>query len=36
LKIILLILFLSSLVIYMVFTFGNLPWADVFIEPDWK
>ena len=35
-KIILLILFLSSLVIYMVFTFGNLPWADVFIEPVWK
>jgi hypothetical protein len=36
LKTILIILFLSSLVLYMVFTFGNLPWADVFIEPDWK
>jgi len=36
LRIILIILFISSLVLYMVFTFGNLPWADVFIEPDWK
>lgn len=36
LKTILLILFFSSLVLYMVFTFGKLPWADVFIEPDWK
>lgn len=36
LKTILLILFFSSLVLYMVFTFGELPWADVFIEPAWK
>ena len=36
LKIIILILFFASLVIYMIFTFGNLPWADVFIEPEWK
>jgi hypothetical protein len=36
LKIIILILFFSSLVLYMVFTFGKLPWADVFIEPVWK
>ena len=36
LKVILLFLFFSSLVLYMVFTFGKLPWADVFIEPVWK
>jgi hypothetical protein len=36
LKLIILILFLSSLVLYMAFTFGELPWADVFVEPDWK
>jgi hypothetical protein len=36
LKTIVLILFFSSLVLYMVFTFGELPWADVFIEPAWK
>jgi hypothetical protein len=35
-KVIMTILFLSSLVLYIVFTFGNLPWADVFVEPDWK
>lgn len=36
LKTIILILFLASLVVYIVFTFGELPWADVFIEPNWK
>lgn len=36
LKTIILILFFSSLVLYMVFTFGKLPWADVFIEPAWR
>jgi hypothetical protein len=24
------------LVLYIVFTFGKLPWADVFVEPVWK
>jgi len=36
LRTIILILFLASLVLYAVFTFGKLPWADVFITPDWK
>lgn len=36
LKTIILVLFFSSLVLYMVFTFGELPWADVFVEPAWK
>jgi hypothetical protein len=36
LKTIILILFFSSLLLFVVFTFGELPWADVFIEPDWK
>jgi hypothetical protein len=36
LKAIILILFFSSLVLYLAFTFGELPWADVFMEPDWK
>jgi hypothetical protein len=36
LRTILIILFISSLVIYIVFTFGELPWADVFVEPFWK
>jgi hypothetical protein len=36
LKIILIVLFVSSLVLYLVFTFGQLPWADVFIEPAWR
>ena len=36
LKTIILILFFSSLVLYVVFTFGELPWADVFVEPAWK
>lgn len=36
LRIILIILFLSSLILYIVFTYIKLPWADVFIEPDWR
>jgi hypothetical protein len=36
LKTILLLLFFASLLLFIVFTFGELPWADVFIEPDWK
>jgi hypothetical protein len=36
LKIIFIILFLASLLLYLVFTFIKLPWADVFIEPDWR
>lgn len=36
LKAIILVMFVSSLLIYLIFTFGKLPWADVFIEPDWK
>jgi hypothetical protein len=24
-----------SVLLYMVFTFSHLPWADVFIEPEW-
>lgn len=36
LRTILVILFISSLVLYLVFTFGQLPWADVFVEPVWK
>jgi hypothetical protein len=36
LKIVILILCLSSVLLYMVFTFIKLPWADVFIEPDWR
>ena len=36
LKTIILLLFLTSLLLYTIFTFGELPWADVFIEPDWK
>ncbi len=30
-----LILFTASIVLYISFTF-KLPWADVFIEPDWR
>jgi len=29
-------LFSISIVLYMVFTFSHLPWADVFIEADWR
>lgn len=34
-KSVLIILFLISVLLYVVFTF-RLPWADVFIEPDWR
>jgi hypothetical protein len=36
LKIVVWILLLISVLLYMVFTFSHLPWADVFIEPQWK
>ena len=29
-------LVLVSLVLYMTFTFSHLPWADVFVEPQWR
>lgn len=35
LKLVLVVLFLVSVLLYVVFTFC-LPWADVFIEPDWR
>jgi hypothetical protein len=35
LKMILITLFLVSILLYTVFTF-RLPWADVFVEPDWR
>jgi|YNPBryunderm2012_1023409.scaffolds.fasta_scaffold02027_8 hypothetical protein len=28
-------LFVISIFLYMTFTFSHLPWADVFIEPEW-
>lgn len=34
-KAVLVTLFLVSILLYTVFTF-RLPWADVFIEPDWR
>jgi len=34
-KSVLIILFLTSILLYIVFTF-SLPWADVFVEPDWR
>lgn len=36
LKAVILILCISSVMLYMIFTFVNLPWADVFVEPDWR
>lgn len=36
LKFITVSLFCVSIVLYMVFTFSHLPWADVFVEPVWK
>jgi len=36
LKAVILVLCVSSVILYMTFTFVNLPWADVFIEPDWR
>jgi hypothetical protein len=35
LKAVILTLFCVSLLLYIVFTF-RLPWADVFVEPDWR
>jgi len=35
LKLVLVTLFLVSILLYVVFTF-RLPWADVFLEPDWR
>jgi hypothetical protein len=35
LKTIILVLFLTSIGLYVIFTF-KLPWADVFVEPQWK
>lgn len=29
-------LFLCSLTLYLIFTFGEPPWADVFVVPHWK
>lgn len=34
-KAVLITLFLASILLYTVFTF-RLPWADVFVEPDWR
>jgi len=34
-KLVLIALFLTSILLYLVFTF-RLPWTDVFIEPDWR
>lgn len=36
LKIVLWALLSISISLFMIFTFGKLPWADVFIEPDWR
>jgi len=35
LKAVILILFLVSIGLYLIFTF-RLPWADVFVEPSWR
>ena len=34
-KFILIVLFFVSILLYIVFTY-QLPWADVFVEPDWR
>jgi hypothetical protein len=36
LKIVIIVLCLSSVLLFLVFTFIKLPWADVFTEPDWR
>jgi hypothetical protein len=36
LRTVILLLAFASLLLYMIFTFVKLPWADVFIEPDWR
>jgi hypothetical protein len=35
LKFVILALFVVSIGLYLIFTY-NLPWADVFVEPDWR
>jgi hypothetical protein len=35
-KVLIIFLALASLLHYIVFTFAGLPWADVFVEPDWR
>lgn len=35
LKAVIVVLFVASILLYIVFTF-RLPWADVFVEPDWR
>ena len=35
-KIVVWALLLISILLYMIFTFSHLPWADVFTEPQWK
>ncbi len=36
LKTVIWVLLVVSMMLYMIFTFVKLPWADVFIEPEWK
>jgi hypothetical protein len=36
LKVVTITLFVVSIILYMVFTFAYLPWADVFVEPNWR
>lgn len=36
LKTVITILFVVSVILYVVFTFIKLPWADVFVEPCWR
>lgn len=36
LKAITITLTIVSVILYMVFTFSHLPWADVFVEPNWR
>lgn len=36
LKFVLWALCFASIALYLIFTFVKLPWADVFVEPDWK
>jgi len=36
LKIVVWVLIGVSVLLYQVFTFSHLPWADVFVEPQWR
>ena len=36
LKAITITLTIVSIILYMVFTYSHLPWADVFVEPNWR